>query len=93
MKSIDVEIRNPSGLHARPAVLFARQALGFKSKVTVQNLANGKPPVDAKSLIAVLGAGLLKGTIVRVVAAGEDEAQAIGDLKAAIESGLGEPLG
>jgi phosphotransferase system HPr-like phosphotransfer protein len=41
----------------------------------------------------VLGAGLLKGTMVRVVAAGEDEAQAIGDLKAAIESGLGEPLG
>jgi phosphotransferase system HPr (HPr) family protein len=93
LKSVDVEIRNPSGLHARPAVLFARQAMTFKSSITLQNLATGKPPVDAKSLIAVLAAGILKGTMVHIAAEGEDETQAIADLKAALESGLGEPLG
>lgn len=93
MKSRDVEIRNPSGLHARPAVLFVRQAMTFKSSVTLQNLATGKPPVDAKSLIAVLTAGVLTGTTVRIAADGEDETQAVADLKAAIEGGLGEPVG
>jgi phosphocarrier protein len=93
LKSRDVEIRNPSGLHARPAVLFVRQATTFKSSVTLQNLATGKPAVDAKSLIAVLTAGVLAGTTVRIAANGEDETQAVADLKAAIEGGLGEPLG
>jgi phosphocarrier protein len=93
LKSRDVEIRNPSGLHARPAVLFVRQATTFKSSVTLQNLATGKPAVDAKSLIAVLTAGVLAGTTVRIAANGEDETQAVADLKAAIEGGLGEPVG
>jgi phosphotransferase system HPr (HPr) family protein len=93
LKSVDLEIRNPSGLHARPAVLFVRQATTFKSSVTLQNLATGKPPVNAKSLIAVLTAGVLKGATVRIAADGEDETQAIVELKAAIEGGLGEPLG
>jgi phosphotransferase system HPr (HPr) family protein len=93
LKSRDVEIRNPSGLHARPAVLFVRQAMTFKSSVTLQNLATGKPPVDAKSLIAVLTAGVLTGTTVRIAADGEDETQAVAHLKAAIEGGLGEPVG
>jgi phosphotransferase system HPr (HPr) family protein len=93
LKSRDVEIRNPSGLHARPAVLFVRQATTFKSSVTLQNLATGKPPVNAKSLIAVLTAGVLTGTTVRIAADGEDETQAVAHLKAAIEGGLGEPVG
>ena len=90
MKSIDVVIRNPTGLHARPAVLFQRQAATFKSAITIQNLASGKPAVDAKSLIAILASGLIKDTPARLTADGEDEAQAISELKKAIESGLGE---
>jgi phosphotransferase system HPr (HPr) family protein len=92
MKSVEVEIRNPSGLHARPAALFVRAAASFKSAVTVQNLTAGSPPVNAKSLIAILSAGLLKGVMVRISANGEDEDQAAADLEAAIKGGLGEPV-
>ena len=49
--------------------------------------------MDAKSLIAVLTAGVLTGTTVRIAADGEDETQAVAHLKAAIEGGLGEPVG
>jgi phosphotransferase system HPr (HPr) family protein len=92
MRTVDVEIRNPSGLHARPAALFVRAAAAFKSTVTVQNLTSGKPPVNAKSLIAVLSAGLLKGATIRISADGEDEDQAAADLEAAIKGGLGESV-
>jgi phosphocarrier protein len=92
VKSVDVVIRNPSGLHARPAALFVRQAVAFKSNVTLQNLTSGKA-VNAKSLIAVLTAEVSEGTAVRISADGADEAQALADLAAAIEGGLGETVG
>jgi phosphocarrier protein HPr len=92
VKSVDVEIRNPSGLHARPAALFVRRAAGFKSTVTLQNLATGKA-VNAKSLIAVLTAEVTTGANVRISASGDDEEEAISALSAAIESGLGEAVG
>jgi phosphotransferase system HPr (HPr) family protein len=92
LKSVDVEISNPSGLHARPAALFVRQATTYKSSVTLQNLGTGKPPVNAKSLISVLTAELVKGSTVRIAADGADEAEALAGLEATIQGGLGEPI-
>ncbi len=40
---IDLDIRNPSGLHARPAALFVRAAAGFHSDIRVANLTTGSP--------------------------------------------------
>jgi phosphotransferase system HPr (HPr) family protein len=93
MKTVEMVIVNPSGLHARPAGLFVRRAIGFKCTVTIQNLDTGQPPVNAKSLIAVLSGGLSKGSKVRITTEGEDEAAAIADLESALTSGLGESVG
>jgi len=92
MRSIDIEIRNPSGLHARPAAMFVKAAAGFSSVVTVENLDRGTPAVNAKSIISFLSGGISKGHTVRIAADGEDEAAALDALRDLVASGLGEDI-
>jgi phosphotransferase system HPr (HPr) family protein len=90
MRSIDVEVRNPSGLHARPAAVFVKAAAAYRSTITVENLDRGTPPVNAKSIISFLGGGIAKGHTVRIVVDGEDEEAAVVALHDLVASGLGE---
>jgi phosphotransferase system HPr (HPr) family protein len=92
MTSIELEIRNPSGLHARPAAVFVRAAAKFRSGIHLQNLTTGRPETDAKSILGVLTSGVAKGHRIRLVAEGDDAEQAVTELRALIESGLGETL-
>ena len=79
----DVLVRNPQGLHARPAADFVKLASTFPVKVTV----NGK---DAKSLLGVMSLGLTAGSTARI--ASEDPAgpEAVDALVALVETGFGE---
>jgi phosphotransferase system HPr (HPr) family protein len=64
---VDLTIVNPTGLHARPATLFATIAKGFESEVRVRHdgqVANGK------SLASLLKLGVEGGSTVRVMAQG-----------------------
>ena len=92
MRADEVEVRNPSGLHARPAALFVKTAALFVSTVTVQNVTTGAVPADAKSILAVMGSGAARGHIVRLTADGPDEEQAMTVLRDLFASGLGEEL-
>lgn len=92
MRADEIEVRNPSGLHARPAALFVKTAARFTSTVTVQNVTTGTPPANAKSILAVMGSGAARGHIVRLTAEGSDEEQAITVLHDLFASGLGEEL-
>ncbi len=85
-------IRNPSGLHARPAALFVRTVGAFRSTVTITNVTAGKGPVDAKSILSVLTLGVGHGTEIEVGADGEDADAAIAAIRAAVDGGLGETL-
>jgi ribose transport system permease protein len=51
----EVEIVNKLGLHARPAALFVRYAIRFKSKITIRK---GEDSFSAASLLEVLTANL-----------------------------------
>jgi phosphotransferase system HPr (HPr) family protein len=90
---LELELRNPSGLHARPAAVFVRAAAGFRSDIRVVNLTTGSPPASAKSLLAILGLGVLRDHRVRISVAGDDEQAAATTLRDLVTSGLGEPLG
>ena len=92
MEAVELEVRNPSGLHARPASIFVKTAAGFRSRVQIQNLTRGTAPGDAKSILTMLAAGVKKGHLVRITAEGEDEASAIASLSELVRSGIGEPL-
>ena len=90
MRAIELQVVNKSGLHARPANLLVETAGRFKSRITVENLDRGSRPVDAKSILMLLTAGVQQGHRIRLTADGEDEDQAIETLSELIRSGLGE---
>lgn len=92
MQVTELAIRNASGLHARPAALFVQTAARFGARITLENLDRGSKPVDAKSILMVLTAGVQRGHRVRISADGSDEAEAIGTLEALVGGGLGEPV-
>ena len=72
--------------------MFVKTAAGFASKVTLQNLDRGSAPVDAKSILMVMGAGVSKGHLIRVTADGADEDDAISTIEAFIDGGMGETI-
>lgn len=82
-------IQNPTGLHARPASDFIREAKKFSAKITVKRLDDGAEG-NAKSIVLLLSLGIEKGTEIEICADGADERQAVGALVALVESGFGE---
>ena len=88
--SLELQVDNPSGLHARPAAAFVRAACTFQSDIRVANLTTGSDPVTAKSIIGVLGLGVQRGHRIRLLVDGADEAPAAEALRALVEAGLGE---
>jgi phosphotransferase system HPr (HPr) family protein len=93
MRTLEIEIRNPSGIHLRPAGTFVKGAAAYRSAITLENVTRGGKAVNAKDALAVLSHGkAARGDLVRIVADGEDEDLAIEGLRELIESGLGESL-
>jgi phosphotransferase system HPr (HPr) family protein len=94
VRTVDIEIRNPSGIHLRPASTLVRAAAGYRCAVTLQNLTSDGSVVNAKDALAVLSRGkAVKGDLVRIATDGEDEDAAIEGLRDLIASGLGETIG
>jgi phosphotransferase system HPr (HPr) family protein len=89
---VRLTIANPSGLHARPAALFVRTAGGFGAAIRVSNTTRGAGPVDAKSILGVLGLGVSYGHEVELSADGDDAEAAIAALQQLIADGVGEEL-
>ena len=87
MVSQKVTIKNPTGLHLRPAGILCKEAMQFKSLITFTFRGN---TANAKSVLSVLGACVKSGDVIEVICDGEDEQEAIDALAALIRSGLGE---
>ena len=81
--SRSVTIVNRDGLHARPAADFVKLASTFDARVTV----NGR---DAKSLLAIMALGLVKGKMAEVATEDPSAREAVDALADLIESGFGE---
>ena len=90
--SIELDIRNPSGLHARPAAVFVKAAAAFHSDIRIANVTTGSGSVTAKSIIGVLSLGVQRGHRVRLLVDGADESTAAATLRLLVEAGLEEPL-
>jgi phosphocarrier protein len=88
MLSQKIVIKNPSGLHMRPASNFVQLVTPFKSDVSFTKGSDSK--FNAKSLMKVLSAGVKTGDEIELFVDGEDEKEALEAIITAIESGLGE---
>jgi phosphoenolpyruvate-protein phosphotransferase/dihydroxyacetone kinase phosphotransfer subunit len=80
--TLRLTIRNPHGLHARPAARFVQTASGFEAKIEVRNLTSGRGPADASSLNAVATLGAAVGHEIEVAAGGPQAAEAIDAIRA-----------
>lgn len=93
MAEAEVEVRNPSGLHARPAATFVRAAAGYASDVQIANLTrDASRSASAKSLLGVMGLGVSRGHRVLIRAEGSDADEAVRGLVDLVTAGLGEAL-
>ena len=87
MVSQNVRIKNPTGLHLRPAGTLCKEALRYSCSVKFQY---GTITVNAKSVLSVLSACVKSGDEITFICDGPNEEQALADMIALVESGLGE---
>jgi len=78
-----VTVKNPHGLHARPAALFVQKASSFSSS-SITVVKDGQE-VDAKSILAILSLGVEPGTTITIKADGDDAERATAELAAICE--------
>ena len=70
MKEFTYTIKEPVGIHARPAGLLVKTVKGFASTATLEK--DGKS-CDLRKLMALMGMGVKQGETVTVKVEGEDE--------------------
>ena len=82
-----IEVKNQVGLHARPATFFIQKANEYKSSIWVEK---AERRVNAKSLLGILSLGIIGGTVITIIADGDDEVAAVNSLVALVDSGFSE---
>ena len=82
-----IAISNPSGLHMRPAGIFAKTNMQYKSNVMF-SVRGGE--FNGKSMLSILSASVKCGDEIELMVEGADEQVCMDAVVAAIGSGLGE---
>ena len=73
----EVKIKNKAGLHARPAALFVQIANKFESDITI---LKDDQEVNGKSIMGILMLAAERGSVVTIVAEGDDAENAVEEL-------------
>ncbi|MCE9634666.1 MAG: HPr family phosphocarrier protein [Planctomycetes bacterium] len=73
---------DPDGLHARPCTRVARAAEDYRSEVTLT--CDGKT-ADARSVLALLGLGVISAADVEIRARGEDATACVDAIAGALQ--------
>ena len=85
MKSFEYTVKDPVGIHARPAGMLSREGKKYKSAICV--VKNGKS-ANILRLMALMGLGVKSGETVTVTIEGEDEDVAFAGIKEFFEANL-----
>jgi phosphocarrier protein FPr len=84
-RTLTLTVRNPLGLHARPAARFVQTAGSFDADVTVTNVTTARGPASGRSLNALATLGVRQGEEVLVAARGPEASEALAALAALAE--------
>jgi phosphocarrier protein HPr len=91
-----VNVENEVGLHARPAALFVQAATKVPMEVTIAKTSaktsakteagaeTGDEPVNAKSILSVIGLNVRQGDEIVIAAEGDGADAALDDLVAVV---------
>jgi phosphoenolpyruvate-protein phosphotransferase/dihydroxyacetone kinase phosphotransfer subunit len=88
--SLDLRLRNPSGLHIRPASMIVLALTPLDATVTIANLRTGSGPRLANSPTKLLTLAAQKGDVVRVTASGREAREALELVRGIVAEGFGE---
>jgi phosphotransferase system HPr (HPr) family protein len=72
-----VTVRNPQGLHMRPADMLVRTAGRFTCKIFIERAGQ---KVDCKSILGILTLGATQGSELSIEADGPDAQEAISEI-------------
>ncbi|MEM5947275.1 HPr family phosphocarrier protein [Spirochaetia bacterium 38H-sp] len=70
----EVTIKNRAGIHARPATLIVNTAGKFSSQIYLQK---EDEKINAKSIMGIITLGAGYNTVLKIIAEGEDEKEAV----------------
>lgn len=73
----DITIKNPQGLHARPAAMFVQVASKYNSNITIQK---GDERVNGKSIMGILTLGIEKNSRIILEVDGDDADEVMAEL-------------
>ncbi len=85
MKEFTYTIKDPAGIHARPAGILVKQAMAFKSTATV---TKGEKTGDLKRIFSVMALGAKQGDTLIVKIEGPDEEEAATKIEACLKEHL-----
>ena len=85
MKEFVAIVKDPSGIHARPAGLLVKEINNYESDVKIE--LNDKS-ADGKRIFAVMGLGAKCGDTLKIIINGKDEEDAFNNLKAFFDNNL-----
>jgi phosphocarrier protein HPr len=80
-----VTVRNPQGLHARPADLVVRKATSYQSLILI---GRDGELVDCKSILSLLTLGAAQGTELLISADGDDAEEALDSIAQLFDAGF-----
>ena len=86
MKTSQITVTDPVGLHARPAALFVKLCNQFNATIRIRNLSDSGEWVNAKSILSLLTAGVKQNDRIEIQADGADEGSAMEKLEALVRS-------
>lgn len=90
MSTIEVEVRNAVGLHARPASLFVKLAASYPCAVLARNVTANSNRANAKSILSVMTLGVKQGDILEIQADGPQANEALEALARLVREDLAE---
>lgn len=74
-----LKVLNEEGLHARPAGILVKAASKYMSEI---QLLSDDDTANAKSIMSIMGLGLVKDSEVTLTAQGSDAAEAMSEITA-----------
>ncbi len=83
----NVTMRNPQGLHLRPAMTFANRMSRYDSHI---RLEVGERVADGKSLVSLISAGIGSESQVKIICDGPDEEEMLCRAAALLQGKSGE---